>query len=67
MDSAESPKLTRFDHTSNSNASPISRNGNKITVPTAFSVAPTTLSGSSVVVVVVVVVIGVSGPVATVP
>jgi hypothetical protein len=41
------------------NASPTSRNGNRITVPTACAVAPNTLSGCpEVVVSVVVVVVG---------
>lgn len=41
----------------NSSVSPTTRNGKRITVPTAFAVAPTTLCGSSVVVLVIVVVV----------
>jgi hypothetical protein len=41
----------------NSSVSPTTRNGKRITVPTAFAVAPTTLCGSSVAVFVVVVVV----------
>jgi hypothetical protein len=47
--------------------SPTTRNGKRITVPTAFAVAPRTLCGSSVVVFVVVVVVcdgGVDGSLA---